>query len=109
MITLTTKNKTYKDKFYSMQKDIKQLKQDVSDKTYASLYHKHQADQLINELDILKSKFENTDFNFKKFDGSSKKLLPMIETQLKYQENKSIGLGFQTYLLRIIKIIHIYI
>lgn len=78
VISLTTNNQTFKEKFESMQKDIKQLKQDLSDKTCASLYHKQKANQFSNELDILKSKFANANFNFKKFEGSIKKLEQMI-------------------------------
>lgn len=69
--------------------------QDLSKKTCANLYHKKRNDQLSYDLEMLKSKFANADFNFKKYEGSRKKHEQMIESQMKQKENKGIGLGFQ--------------
>ena len=49
---------------------------------------------LTAELDTLKSKFQNADFNFKKFDVSSVVVESMIEKQLKFKDQKTEGLGY---------------
>lgn len=50
-MSLTTQDETYREKFLSMGKDIKWLKQDLSNKTCVSLYHKEKYDQINLELE----------------------------------------------------------
>ena len=48
------------------------------------------------ELDTLKSRFENADFNFKKFDVLSEKVAKIIEEQMKWKDQKHVGLGYES-------------
>ena len=49
---------------------------------------------MTDEIDTLKTRFENADFNFKKFDVSSKKVESITEKQLKFKDNQNKGLGY---------------
>ena len=54
------------------------------------------SEKLTVEIDNLKSTFENTEFNFKKFDVSSEKVEKMINQQLQFskKEVRNKGLGY---------------
>src|ERR1044071_707791 len=58
------------------------------------MHQKKVIDELSAELDSLKSKFENADFHFRKFDCSSERVEKMISSKLKFRENKGAGIGF---------------
>ena len=49
---------------------------------------------LTAELEALKEKYNDADFNFKKFDVSSEVVETMIEKQLKFKNQKTKGLGY---------------
>lgn len=51
--------KVYKEKVVSLEKDLKNCKQDLSNQMCASLYHKQKCTELTQELETLSSKFEN--------------------------------------------------
>ena len=48
------------------------------------------------ELDTLKIRFQNANFTFKKFDVSSKTIETKIETKLKWQDKKKVGLRYDS-------------
>ncbi|MFS7968207.1 hypothetical protein Hanom_Chr09g00794771 [Helianthus anomalus] len=76
--------------------DIRKLHNDLSEANYRYLHFKELSEKLIVELNDLKSTFENTEFNFKKFDVSSEKVEKIINQHLKYskKEVRNKGLGF---------------
>ena len=69
---------SYKEVVEKQKLDIKRLHQEVSDHKCRYLHFKRLSDTLTAELISLKSKFENADFHFKKFDCSSEKVEKMI-------------------------------
>ncbi|MFS8019719.1 hypothetical protein Hanom_Chr15g01407001 [Helianthus anomalus] len=86
----------YKDMVEAQKRDIRKLHNDLSEANCRYLHFKELSEKLTVELENLKSTFENTEFNFKKFDVSSEKVEKMINQQLKYsnKEAKKKGLGF---------------
>ena len=79
----------YKDIVEAQKRDIRQLQNDLSQEKCRHLHFKELSEKLTVELGNLKSTFENTEFNFKKFDVSSEKVEKMINQQLKYSKRKS--------------------
>ncbi|KAM0040032.1 putative transcription factor interactor and regulator CCHC(Zn) family [Helianthus debilis subsp. tardiflorus] len=86
----------YKEVVEAKKRDIRQLHSDLSEARCRYLHFKELSEKLTVELNDLKSTFENTEFNFKKFDVSSEKVEKMINQQLKYskKEVRNKGLGF---------------
>ncbi|MFS8033361.1 hypothetical protein Hanom_Chr17g01568681 [Helianthus anomalus] len=86
----------YKDMAEAQKRDIRKWHSDLSEANCRYLHFKELSEKLTVELNELKSTFENTEFNFKKFDVSSEKVEKMINQQLKYskKEVRNKGLGF---------------
>ena len=72
----------YKDIVEAQKRDIRQLQNDLSQEKCRHLHFKELSEKLTVELGNLKSTFENTEFNFKKFDVSSEKVEKMINKHL---------------------------
>jgi len=89
-------NKPLKDQLDAQTKDLKKLKEEYSIKCEHHHYAKEQITSLTAELDTLKAKFKDVDFNFKKFDVSSKVVESMIEKQLRWQDKRNEGLGYNS-------------
>ncbi|MFS7979325.1 hypothetical protein Hanom_Chr10g00925991 [Helianthus anomalus] len=79
----------YKDMVEAQKRDIHHLQNDLSQEKCRHLHFKELLEKLVVELDSLKSTFENTKFNFKKFDVSSEKVEKMINKQLKYSQKET--------------------
>lgn len=92
--TLRKAQKPLKEKLEAQTKDLKRIKEEYSIKCEHYHYAQEKIANLTAELDALKNKFENADFNFKKFAVSSEKLESMIEKQIKWQGKKNVGLGY---------------
>ena len=87
----------YKDIVEAQKRDIRQLQNDLSQEKCRHLHFKELSEKLTVELGNLKSTFENTEFNFKKFDVSSEKVEKMINQQLKYSKRKSETKDWELY------------
>ncbi|KAL4556840.1 hypothetical protein LXL04_035004 [Taraxacum kok-saghyz] len=92
--TLRKSQKPLKEKLEAQTKDYHRMQEELSVKTCQYKYTKNQLELLTVELDTLKGKFKNADFNFKKFEVSSAKVETMIENQLKFKNQKTEGLGY---------------
>ena len=68
----------------------------MSDQKCRYLHFKRLSDTLTTELISLKSKFENAEFNFRKFDCSSDQVEKKLACQLRFKEKdmRNKGLGF---------------
>ena len=86
----------YKDMVEAQKRDIRKLQKDLSEEKCRHLHFKELAEKLNAELDSLKLTFENTEFNFKKFEVSSEKVEKMINKHLQFskKETRNKGLGY---------------
>ncbi|KAL4556408.1 hypothetical protein LXL04_039059 [Taraxacum kok-saghyz] len=92
--TLRRSQMPLKEKLEAATKDYHRMQAELSLTSCRYKYTKNQLELLTAELDTLKGKFKNADFNFKKFEVSSAKVETMIETQLKFKDQKTEGLGY---------------
>ena len=77
-------------------KDFKRIAEEHSITASYLIFAKEDIAKLTAELDALKAKYNDADFNFKKFDVSSTVVETMIEKQLKFknQDKDKLGLGY---------------
>ena len=80
--------KPLKVKLEAQTKDLKTIKEEYSVKRCHNLFAKEKIANLTAELDALKAKFKDADFNFKKFDLSSAKIESMSDNHLKWQDKQ---------------------
>ena len=77
-----------KEKLEAKTEDFLKHQKEYSTKFEHYDYAKEKIVSLTAEFNTLKNKFYNENFNFKKFDVSSKKIESMIEKQLKFKDNQ---------------------
>ncbi|KAL4583301.1 hypothetical protein LXL04_007871 [Taraxacum kok-saghyz] len=92
--TLRKSQKPLKEKLEGQTKDFNGMQEELSVKNCQYKYVKNKIELLTAELDTLKAKFKNADFNFKKFEVSSTKFETMIENHLKFKDQTTEGLGY---------------
>ncbi|KAL4589806.1 hypothetical protein LXL04_002716 [Taraxacum kok-saghyz] len=68
--TFRKSQKPLKEKLEAQTKDYQRMQEELSVKTCQYKYVKNQVELLTAELDTLKAKLKNADFNFKKFENS---------------------------------------
>jgi len=88
IFSLKKHQKPLKEKLDAQTKDFNKLKEEYSVKSTHHRYAKEEVAKLTAELDTLKTRFQNADFNFKKFDVSSEIVETMIEKQLKWKDSQ---------------------
>ena len=94
--TLRKAQKPLKTQLDAKTKDFRKLQQEYSNKCENYDYIKRQLAELTIELDALKAKYNDVEFAFKKFDVSSEVVASMIEKQLKFKDNQSKNLGYNS-------------
>ena len=99
--TLRKNQKPLKTQLENKTKDFKKLQEDYSNKCENYDHLKRKLVAVTAELDALKNRFENAEFNFKKFDGSSEIVAKMIEEQMQWKDitcgnQRKVGLGFES-------------
>lgn len=79
-------------------KDFKRIAQEHSVTSSNLIFAKEDIAKLTAELDALKAKYQDAEFNFKKFDVSSTVVETMIEKQLRFknQDKDKKGLGYNS-------------
>lgn len=92
--TVKKNEKNFLEKIEAQKKDISKLKQELSERACEYMDAKAKIVVLTTELETLKTRFENADFNFKKFDVSSTVVENMIANHTKWQDKKRDGLGY---------------
>ncbi|KAI3723678.1 hypothetical protein L2E82_35434 [Cichorium intybus] len=75
--------------------DFKKLQDDYNIKCCHHKFAKEKIASLTAELDVLKAKYNDVDFNIKKFDASSTVVESMIEHELKWQIKHGEGFGYK--------------
>ena len=92
--TLRQSQKPLKEKLEAQTKDYHRIQEEYSVKCCHYKDAKKKIENLTAELDALKAKFQDANFNFKRFDVSSEKVEIMIENHLKFKDQTTEGLGY---------------
>ena len=88
--------KPLKAKLEATVKDYRKLQEVFSSKCQYFDDNLKKLNEVTAELEELKAKFGNANFNFKKYDVSSKVVESMIEKQLKWQGKRGQGVGYES-------------
>jgi hypothetical protein len=93
--TLRKSQKPLKEKLEAQIKDYKRVRDELIElKNHQLPMAQYNINRLTAELAASNARFKDAEFSFKKFDVSSAKVETMIETQLKFKDQKTEGLGY---------------
>ncbi|KAD6454818.1 hypothetical protein E3N88_09524 [Mikania micrantha] len=93
---LARSEKALKEKVEAQKKDISRLQSDLSVKSCHHIDAKDKIQELSDEIEKLRAKYNDSEFSFKKFESASQIVKNLLDQQLHGNNKRSLGLGYKS-------------
>ena len=93
---LRKSQKPIKENLEAQTKDYRRVQEELNIKSCVYDIVQQKIIALTAELDASNARFREAEFNFKKFEVSSEKVEVMIENHLKFKDQSTEGLGYNS-------------